>query len=86
MPDGDLQDSIVKDMKDLYVSEAVSTISQAWNELRRQILHDTLRVHLLPALEKELRARLTSDAREVVLRDAADGLWKYAVQAPLQVP
>lgn len=56
-----------------------------WDELRRSVLRDAVVNLLLPAMEREARSSLAADARAVVLEAAADRLWHYASQAPLQV-
>jgi hypothetical protein len=56
-----------------------------WDKVRRSVLREALQAHLLPAMEREARARLAGEARGVVLEGAADRLWGYASQAALQV-
>ena len=59
--------------------------AQAWDDVRRSVLHDAVVSLLLPAMEREARAGLAADARAAVLDAAADRLWDYASQAPLLV-
>lgn len=43
-------------------------------------LTEALHKHLLPAMERELRVRLLAEAREAVLRDMGDSLWRFCTQ------
>ena len=56
-----------------------------WDKVRKSVLHEALTAHLLPALEREARARLAADARATVLEAASGRLWAYASRAPLSV-
>lgn len=49
------------------------------------MLRDAVVNLLLPTMEREARATLAVDARTAVLEAAADQLWGYASQPPLQV-
>mgnify|MGYP001131438519 CR=1 FL=1 len=62
-----------------------AALSQSWDGVRKRVLQECLRQHLLPGLEREARGRLAAQARAVVGQELADRLWEYAAQAPLQV-
>ena len=52
---------------------------------RATTLKTALLEQLLPQLGGELRAKLLSDAQQVVLLQVSDKLWEYASEAPTQV-
>ena len=55
-----------------YVNSNLSDIAVAWNTLRRDVIKRAVEKKLLPALEKEMRAKLLQEAVDVVLGEAAD--------------
>lgn len=84
LPEKRLHD-LLESLNESYVTGGLSEAAQAWDDVRRSVLHDAVVSLLLPAMEREARAGLAADARAAVLDAAADRLWDYASQAPLQV-
>uniref|UniRef100_A0A061RB87 Transcription elongation factor SPT6 n=1 Tax=Tetraselmis sp. GSL018 TaxID=582737 RepID=A0A061RB87_9CHLO len=82
--EGDL-DRLVDRLKDKYVSEGVSLICQQWNGLREKILRDAVVNHIMPAINREMRTLLESDARQQLLTNYASALWELAITPPLQI-
>ncbi|GAB4816099.1 hypothetical protein N2152v2_003145 [Parachlorella kessleri] len=70
---------------ELYCSGGAAALSQSWDAVRKRVLLECLRQHLLPGLEREARGRLAAQARAVVGQELCDRLWEHAAQAPLQV-
>lgn len=66
------EDTDLREMEKLYLSDRYSAESQAWNEQRRQILREALTQHLYPILERELEHRLASEARQRLAQLCAD--------------
>lgn len=79
------QKTLLGNLRDLYTSDREVPLSRAWDEVRVRVLEEALTQHLLPALEREARAKLATQARMQVAQQAADKLWDFANQAPLQV-
>jgi transcriptional accessory protein Tex/SPT6 len=69
----------------LFLSGSVTPESQAWNELRVQVLKEALHSGLLPALEREAKAKLALDARTVVAMETAKALWETAIAPPIDL-
>lgn len=78
-------DVLLEQTKELYCSQSVSTTARAWNELREKVLVDALVNVFKPQFERELRAKLTSDAREYVCLESCKKTWKLAVEGPVAV-
>ena len=69
----------------LYCSNDVHPVSEKFNQLRRNILHELLYNILLPQMEREFRHKLLQQARQKVLDDMSDALWRHAVLPPLRL-
>lgn len=78
-------DTLLMSTKDTYCSQSVSTTARAWNELREKVLIDALDNVFKPQFERELRAKLTSDAREQACIKCTRHVWKLAVEGPVLV-
>ena len=78
-------DVLLEQTKELYCSQSVSTTARAWNELREKVLVDALDNLFKPQFERELRAKLTSDAREGACLKCSKHIWKLAVEGPVAV-
>ena len=74
--------SVLERMEKAYLSEAVSDLATAWNEVRRKVVLAALEEHLLPSLTRETAAQLGLDAREALARACGDGAWNYVCHAP----
>lgn len=79
-----IHDKLITDANDFYHSSGVSKSAQLWNELRKQILKDAFDGFLLPCLEKEARALLTSKAKSWLQIDYGRLLWEKVSVAPYQ--
>ena len=79
-----MEQLFVQPMLEYYESSAVSAVSREWNELRQKILRDAVQ-RLVPQLQQEASSRLLTDARDAVVEQYAERLWKYASQPPVQV-
>ncbi|PSC69358.1 transcription elongation factor SPT6 [Micractinium conductrix] len=79
------QEDVLNSLADAYLSGGLSEAAVEWDKVRKSVLHEALTAHLLPALEREARARLAADARATVLEAASGRLWAYASRAPLSV-
>ena len=79
------EDALLKQTKELYLSQSVSTTAKAWNDVREKVLQDALDNVLKPQFERELRAKLVSDAREFACSKCSSKVWRLATQAPIQV-
>eukprot|EP00884_Botryococcus_braunii_P001188 jgi/Botrbrau1/1106/Bobra.0162s0007.1 len=77
--------SMMAQIIDNYLSNAVSSVGRAWDDIRKAVLEEAVSERILPALESEMRVRLLADAREVAAREAADALWEHAKLPPLHV-
>ncbi|TKY90444.1 hypothetical protein EX895_000442 [Sporisorium graminicola] len=51
-----------------YASEGVSEVSKAWNEQRREVIREALKVHLVPNGRIWLKEWLREESREMLLR------------------
>ena len=76
---------LLNQTKELYCSQSVSTTARAWNELREKVLVDSLDTVFKPQFERELRAKLSSEAREHACVKCARHVWKLAVEGPIAV-
>ena len=79
------EDSLLQQIKELYCSQSVSTTAKAWNDIRERALRDALTAVFIPQFERELRARLTADARELVCSSCCTKVFDWAAQGPLTV-
>eukprot|EP01102_Stenamoeba_stenopodia_P004004 TRINITY_DN1413_c0_g2_i1.p1 TRINITY_DN1413_c0_g2~~TRINITY_DN1413_c0_g2_i1.p1 ORF type:complete len:1514 (+),score=393.97 TRINITY_DN1413_c0_g2_i1:378-4919(+) len=79
------QSEILKEMENLYCSTGHSSVSQEWNEQRRQILREAFNNHLVPLFEKELKQKLEQDAKDQVIESCAEKLRKMIEVAPYYV-
>ena len=68
---------------DLFLSGGIGPEAQAWNEMRKKILEDAITNGIMPGVLRDLRARLTGDARAAVSRETSKTLWELAVKPPL---
>ena len=79
------EDILLQRTRELYCSQSVSTNAKAWNDVREKVLQDALDNVLKPQFERELRAKLTSDARDFVCSKCSSHVWRLASQGPLAV-
>ncbi|KAM7529941.1 hypothetical protein LguiB_033351 [Lonicera macranthoides] len=75
---------LTSDSDDYYLSDGVSKSAQLWNEQRKLILQDAFFGFLLPSMEKEARALLTSRAKSWLLMEYGKLLWDKVSVAPYQ--
>lgn len=71
--------------QDLFLSLSITPESQAWNELRVQVLKEAVYSGLLPTLEREVKAKLALEARSVAAMETAKALWETAIQPPIDL-
>uniref|UniRef100_A0A2P2KHS7 Transcription elongation factor spt6 n=1 Tax=Rhizophora mucronata TaxID=61149 RepID=A0A2P2KHS7_RHIMU len=81
---GDPMKRLVSECNDHYLSFGVSKSAQLWNEQRSLILEDALNNFLLPSMEKEGRALLTSKAKNWLLWEYGKSLWDKVSVGPYQ--
>lgn len=62
-----VRDFIVAELEKFYLSDYTSALADEWNELRTDILKQTLKEHFLPLGEQWMRASLKEDAEELVM-------------------
>jgi len=79
-----VQDELLSDAKDNYVSDCVSKSAQLWNEQREKILQEAFSNFILPSMEKEARALLTARAKNWLLMEYGRHLWSKVSVAPYQ--
>ena len=79
------EESLLQQIRELYCSQSVSTTAKAWNDIRERALRDALTAVFIPQFERELRARLTADARELVCSSCCTKVFRWAAQGPLTV-
>jgi transcription elongation factor SPT6 len=75
---------LTSDSNDYYLSDGVSKSAQLWNEQRKLIIQDAFLGLLLPSMEKEARALLTSRAKSWVLMEYGKVLWDKVSVGPYQ--
>ncbi|KAF4388005.1 hypothetical protein G4B88_017038, partial [Cannabis sativa] len=75
---------LINDFNEYYLSDGVSKSAQLWNEQRKLILQDALFTFLLPSMEKEARALLTSRAKNWLLMEYGKLLWNKVSVGPYQ--
>ncbi|PON81487.1 Transcription elongation factor [Trema orientale] len=75
---------LINDFNEYYLSDSVSKSAQLWNEQRKLILQDALFTFLLPSMEKEARALLTSRAKNWLLMEYGKVLWNKVSVGPYQ--
>ncbi|RUS83311.1 hypothetical protein EGW08_008933 [Elysia chlorotica] len=80
-----LVSSYFEEIKQLYYRDEFSHLVQQWNNQRSEALKRALYKILYPQMEKELRAKLASEAREGVLKACARRLYNWLKVAPYQV-
>jgi transcription elongation factor SPT6 len=74
--------AVVEKMEKAYLSENVSELGEAWNDVRRKVIQSALDEHLLPALTRETGRSLGLDARDALARFCAEGAWNFINSAP----
>ena len=79
------EDVLLQQITELYCSQSVSTTAKAWNDIRERALKEALTTIFVPQFERELRAKLTADARELVCTDCCTKIFDWAAQGPLKV-
>lgn len=79
-----VQNKLISDSKDCYVSDGVSRSAQLWNEQRELILKDAFFSFLLPLMEKEARILLTSRAKNLLVMEYGKQLWDKVSVAPFR--
>ncbi|XP_004309652.1 PREDICTED: transcription elongation factor SPT6-like [Fragaria vesca subsp. vesca] len=80
----DRLNKLMSDFNEYYLSDGVSKSAQLWNEQRKLILQDALFRFLLPSMEKEARALLTSRAKSWLLTEYGKVLWNKVSVGPYQ--
>lgn len=75
---------LVHDCTVYYLSDGVSKSAQLWNEQRNLILEDALHGFLLPSMEKEARALLTSRSKNWLVTEYGEALWSKVSIGPYQ--
>ncbi|KAI4348564.1 hypothetical protein L6164_009273 [Bauhinia variegata] len=83
LPEGYLN-KLINEFNEYYISDSVSRSAQLWNEQRKLILHDALFGFILPSMEKEARAYLTSKAKNWLLMEYGKALWSKVSVGPYQ--
>lgn len=71
-------------LMEYYVTEKVSKVAQQWNEQRTLILDNAFYGFLLPLMEKEARALLSSQAKSWLLMEYGKLLWNKVSVGPYQ--
>jgi len=71
--------------QELFLSDSITPESQAWNELRIQVLKEAVHSGLLPTLEREMKAKLALEARSVAAMGTAKALWETAIYPPIDL-
>ncbi|ONK61390.1 uncharacterized protein A4U43_C08F29410 [Asparagus officinalis] len=79
-----VQEELLNDAKENYVSDYVSKSAQLWNEQRKNILQDAFLNIILPSMEKEARALLTVRAKNWLAMEYGRHLWSKVSVAPYQ--
>ena len=69
----------------MHIPPQPAEAAREWDKARREVLSEAVHDMLLPQMEREARSRMAAAARQVALEQAADKLWGYASQGPLQV-
>ncbi|XP_055861753.1 transcription elongation factor SPT6 [Biomphalaria glabrata] len=77
--------SYFEEIKQLYYRDEFSHLVQQWNIQRSEALKRALYQILYPQMEKELRTKLITEAREGVLRACARKLYNWLKVAPYQM-
>ncbi|KAG9156361.1 hypothetical protein Leryth_009224 [Lithospermum erythrorhizon] len=75
-------DKLISDSNDYYLSDGVSKSAQLWNEQRKLILQGAFFDFLLPSMEKEARALLTSRAKNWLVTEYGSLLWNRVSIGP----
>ncbi|XP_039160120.1 transcription elongation factor SPT6 homolog [Eucalyptus grandis] len=75
---------LIHDCTECYLSDGVSKSAQLWNEQRNLILEDALHGFLLPSMEKEARALLTSRSKNWLVTEYGEALWSKVSIGPYQ--
>lgn len=79
----ELEVRFVKPMLELYLSSDAAATTRDWNLERQAIIREAVQ-KLVPQLQEEVSGRLLGDAREVVVEQFSDALWRYASLPPVQ--
>eukprot|EP00850_Spirogloea_muscicola_P001600 SM000006S19365 [mRNA] locus=s6:355783:364919:- [translate_table: standard] len=74
--------SLLKELENLYLSDAVSSMARRWNQERELILREAVVSILIPVMEREARQALASRAKQHMLEKYAQVLWDVAARAP----
>ncbi|KAK4008393.1 hypothetical protein OUZ56_013534 [Daphnia magna] len=77
--------SYVDEVKALFTRDEFSKLVQEWNDLRNEVIDLALNKFVFPALVKELKAKLLSEAREFVMRACCHQLYNWLKVAPYKV-
>ncbi|KAG9454791.1 hypothetical protein H6P81_007695 [Aristolochia fimbriata] len=78
----DMENKILNDFNENYLSDGVSKSAQLWNEQRKLILKEALFDFLLPSMAKEARILLATRAKSVLLMEYGGQLWSKASVSP----
>ncbi|KAJ9476993.1 Transcription elongation factor SPT6 [Pseudozyma hubeiensis] len=65
-----------------YASEGVGDVSKAWNDQRREVIREALKIHLVPNGRIWLKEYLREESREVLLRHVDVLMTKRVQQGP----
>eukprot|EP01119_Soliformovum_irregulare_P007094 TRINITY_DN1949_c0_g1_i1.p1 TRINITY_DN1949_c0_g1~~TRINITY_DN1949_c0_g1_i1.p1 ORF type:complete len:1550 (+),score=544.67 TRINITY_DN1949_c0_g1_i1:1495-6144(+) len=80
------EELVMKEMEHLFLSETTSGAGAEWNILKKQVLKDALTVHLYPLFEKELRHRLSEDAKDALSREISQKINGKLLAGPYKPP
>lgn len=83
LPENSLN-NLISDSHEVYLVKGGNGSTQLWNEQRKLILQDAFLNFLLPSLEKETRALLTTRAKNWLLMEYGKQLWNRVSVAPYQ--
>ncbi|KAK8925663.1 hypothetical protein KSP39_PZI018098 [Platanthera zijinensis] len=79
-----VQNKLLVDASECYLSECVSKPAQLWNEQRKMILEDSFHNFIIPSMEKEARSLLTARAKIWLQLEYGKQLWDKVSVAPYQ--
>lgn len=69
--------SYIDEVKALFTRDEFSKLVQEWNDVRNEVIDLALDKFVFPALVKELKSKLLSEAREFVLRACCHQLYNW---------
>lgn len=80
----DVQNKLLSDASDCYLSEGVSRSAKSWNDQRKMILKDSFFTYIFPSMEREARSLLTTRAKYWLRMEYGRQLWNKVSIAPFQ--